>query len=76
MNYKIVAILAAALLALTACEKKGPMEQAGEGIDNAVEDIQDNTSDAIEDMKDKANDVADEIEEGADEVSDKIDDAG
>lgn len=65
MNYKIAAILATAFLILAACEKEGPMEQAGEDIDNAVEDV-----------KDAANEVADEIEEGADEVADKVDDAG
>jgi len=43
------ALLAAALMiTLPGCEKKGPMEEAGEKIDDAVKD----TSKAIEDATD------------------------
>lgn len=54
-----------AFLTLAACEEKGPMEEAGEKIDESVENV-----------KDKAEDAADEVEEGVEEVKDEIDDAG
>lgn len=43
----ILAVVTTAFVALTfaACEKKGPMERAGESIDEAAED----TSDAVKD---------------------------
>lgn len=44
------ALLASALiLTLPGCEKQGPMEEAGEAIDNSIE----NTGDAIEDATDR-----------------------
>lgn len=51
---KITGTIAAALLAstfmlgLTACDDQGPLEEAGEEVDEAVED----TGDAIEDATD------------------------
>lgn len=51
---KISKTIAAALLAgtlmitLSACEKQGPLEEAGEEIDDTIED----TGDAIEDATD------------------------
>ena len=60
---RLVRVLAVALLALLlwGCpEKKGPMEKAGEKIDNAVE----NTGDKIEEA---ADDAGDAIEDAVDE---------
>ena len=34
-------IVVAALLALSACERKGPAEKAGEQIDKAAKDVRD-----------------------------------
>lgn len=36
----------AAALLLAACEQDGPMEEAGENLDEAVEDVQDAADDA------------------------------
>jgi predicted small lipoprotein YifL len=51
---KIRFLLLAMLLALplAACEKKGPMEKAGEQIDEAVEDAGNAVEDACEDAMD------------------------
>ena len=49
---KIFALLAAGLfaVALSACEEQGPVEQAGEAVDNAVEQA----GDAIEEAGEAA----------------------
>jgi len=39
-------------LGLTACEQDGPMENAGEEIDEAVEDVEDSAEDAGDDIDD------------------------
>lgn len=41
-------LVSALLIPLSACEKKGPLEEAGEAIDETVEDA----GDAIEDATD------------------------
>lgn len=51
-----IMMIAGTPLALTACDREGPAERAGEKIDDAAE----KTADKIEDAKDKA---ADKIEE-------------
>lgn len=54
---KLLALsLFASFLALAGCEEKGPMEKAGETIDEAVED----GGDAIEDAADEVEDAADQ----------------
>ncbi len=50
-----VAMAVALLLNLAACEKDGPMEQAGEKVDNAIE----NAGDAIENAGDNVKDATD-----------------
>jgi predicted small lipoprotein YifL len=58
-----LAALAAVLsLGLTACEKKGPVEQAGEEVDEAVNTLKnggkETTGDKLDDAGDKAADAA------------------
>lgn len=62
--------LCASFLALAGCEEKGPMEKAGERVDDAV----DNAGDAMDDAKDAADDAADEMEDAVDDVADEVDD--
>ena len=58
MNKKILSLLAAILIAngvmftLTACEKEGPMEKAGEKIDQATEEVQEEARQAKENVED------------------------
>ena len=68
MNTWIKVLIPLAFLSLAACEEKGPMEKAGEDIDNAVEDARDN----LEDASDEA---ADKIEEGLEEAAEEVDKA-
>lgn len=44
-----------AALALAACEQQGPLEEAGETLDEAAEDVGNAVEDACEDAKDAAN---------------------
>ena len=50
--------LIASLLAITGCEEKGPLEKAGETIDDAVNDSGDALEDAADDVEDAADDAA------------------
>ncbi|GEM_PF-985662 len=53
----IVVILSSAL-ALTACEQDGPMENAGEEIDDAVEEVGDSAEDAADEVEDEVDDAS------------------
>lgn len=62
-------ILSLALL-LAACEQEGPMERAGEEIDEAVAEVDDSAEDAVEEIGDSAEEAADEVEEEIDAAKD------
>lgn len=47
-SFLLILLGAAGAIALTACEKKGPAEKAGEKLDNAVEDAGDKIEDATD----------------------------
>jgi len=53
-------LICALALSVTACEKKGPMEKAGEKVDHAADTIKNGgsepTSDKLQDEADKARD--------------------
>jgi hypothetical protein len=52
----IVAAMLAGLMftGLSACEKEGPAEKAGEAIDDAASDVADEANDTMEAIKEKA----------------------
>jgi predicted small lipoprotein YifL len=61
--------LLALLLALAACEKQGPLERAGEEIDEAVEDVRaggetagNKIDDAVDEVRAAAEDVQKDLE--------------
>jgi len=63
------ALLAATLsLGLAACEDKGPVEQAGEEVDEAVDTIQRGE----ESTENKVDDAVDEAREGAQDAADEV----
>lgn len=66
----LAALLLAAPLALTACEKKGPAERAGEKIDDAAE----KAGEKLEDARDKADDAVDELRAKAEDAMEKVED--
>lgn len=70
MSDKLKLVLAASLLSLTlaACDDKGPLEQAGEEVDEAVDTMKrgeesnaNKADDAIDDLREGAQDAADEV---------------
>lgn len=69
-----LALVALFTLPLTvACDRKeGPMEELGEDIDDAVDEIKDGG----DDLGDKLEDAGDEMKDGADEVKDALDGDG
>jgi hypothetical protein len=59
----------ALLLVLVGCEGQGPLERAGEEVDEAVEDVRNGgetlgnqVDDAVDEVRDGINDAADELE--------------
>jgi predicted small lipoprotein YifL len=55
-------------LGLAACEKKGPMEQAGEEVDEAVDTLkhgEESTSSKVDDAFDEAREAAEDAKEDA-----------
>lgn len=64
------AMLAATLsLGLSACEKKGPVEQAGEEVDEAIDTVKNGGK---ETTADKVDDAMDEAREGAEDAKDEL----
>jgi predicted small lipoprotein YifL len=68
MNVKSLwAIAAAVSLGVAACEKKGPLEQAGEEVDEAVDTMkrggEESTGNKVDDAMDEARDAVDELKE-------------
>ena len=64
------AMLAATLsLGLAACEKKGPVEQAGEEVDEAIDTMKNGGE---ESTKNKVDDAVDEAREGAEDTADEL----
>ena len=58
----------ALLLGLAGCEREGPMERAGEEVDEAF----DTMSEGGESAGDKVDDAIDDLREGADDAADEI----
>jgi predicted small lipoprotein YifL len=72
VNAKVLwsALLAATLsVGMAACEKKGPVEQAGEEVDEAIDTIK-NGGD--ESTSNKVDDAVDEAREGAEDTADEL----
>ena len=56
-----ISILILSMAAFTACESKGPVEKAGEKIDESVQKTTDKAKDVTEAVKDKAEEVGKEV---------------
>jgi hypothetical protein len=65
----LAAIACSLSLGLAACEKKGPIEQAGEEVDEAISTMKNGGE---ETTGSKLDDAADEVREGASDAADKL----
>ena len=66
----LTALLASTLsLGLAACEKKGPLEQAGEEVDEAIDTVRNGGE---ESTANKVDDAIDEAREGANDAADEL----
>lgn len=63
-NLTLPLLLLGGLFGITACEQEGPLEQAGEEIDEAVEDVSQQGDDPINEI----DDALDEVEDAAEDV--------
>lgn len=68
--FTTAALAALFSLGLIACEQKGPLEQAGEEVDEAIDTVQrgeestaNKMDDALDEAREGANDAAEEIKE-------------
>jgi len=62
------AVLLMTLPLFVACEKQGPLERAGEKIDDAVDNIKNDG----ETLGDKIDDAADEVRQGIEDAADEL----
>jgi hypothetical protein len=66
MNLRVIwaALAATAAIGLAACEKEGPIERAGEEVDEAVDTIknggEESTANKVDDALDEAREAVDE----------------
>ena len=65
----LIALVCAMSVGLAACEKKGPLEQAGEEIDEAVDTVKNGGN---ESTANKVDDAIDEAREGASDAADEL----
>jgi len=63
----LAGLLAAMSLGLAACERQGPVERAGEEVDEAVDTLRNGE----ESTANKVDDTVDEVREGAAEATDE-----
>ena len=62
-------LVCALALTVTACEKKGPLEKAGEKVDHTVDTIKNGGHEPVGDS------IKDDVNKARDKVSDAVDDA-
>lgn len=67
-NVILLAALASLTLGMAACEKKGPVEQMGEEVDEAVDTLKHGE----ESTTNKLDDAADEVRGAAENAVDKV----
>lgn len=70
-HFKTIGLAALACtmaLGFSACEKKGPLEQAGEEVDEAV----DTMKNGEESNASKLDDAADDVREGVNDAADEL----
>lgn len=68
-RYKHLAVLAFIALSVAACEKQGPLERAGEEVDEAVDTAKHGGE---ESNANKADDAVDDLREGAKDAADEV----
>ncbi len=70
---RIATIVYAAMLglSLTGCEKKGPVEQAGEEVDEAVDTLKNGKESTATRLDDAGDDIRKGVEDAADELKSK-----
>lgn len=67
-QWKMLVAAGVLSLALSACDDKGPLEQAGEEVDEAI----DTARHGEESNANKADDAVDDLREGAQDAADEV----
>lgn len=58
----VAALLGLGALTLSGCEQEGPMEQAGEQVDDAIDEAQDAAEDARDEVQDAVENARESVE--------------
>jgi predicted small lipoprotein YifL len=61
MKAAIAILFAAMSLGIAGCEKKGPLEEAGDAIEEGIEDVGDDLEDAAEEVEEAAEEAEDAL---------------
>lgn len=72
MNKTLGALTLGALLALTGCEQEGPLERAGEDLDEAMEEM----AEGLERNEGPAERAGERIDEAMEEMGERMERAG
>jgi predicted small lipoprotein YifL len=67
-NLLLAALTCTMVMGITACEEKGPLEQTGEEVDEAI----DTAKNGRESNANKLDDAADEVRDGAGDAADEL----
>jgi F0F1-type ATP synthase membrane subunit b/b' len=68
----VILLLAALGFGVAGCERQGPLEEAGEAIDDGIEDAREELEDAAEEVREAAEEAAEEAEEAAEDAADAL----
>ena len=66
------ALAGSLVLGLAGCDNKGPAEEAGEKLDNAVESVKEAGETAADKVTDAAQDAKEEVKEAASDVKEAV----
>ena len=72
-NLWLIAMTVLTMAFATGCEQDGPMEELGENMDNAVEDVRDSGSEMGDEMENAVGELAEGVEDACEDVKDGMD---
>lgn len=72
-KFLLIALAGLSMAVATGCEEEGPMEEFGESMDNAVEDVRDSGSEMGREMEHAVDEMSEGVEDACEEIKDGMD---
>lgn len=69
----LIAMTSLTMAVATGCEEDGPMEELGESMDSAVEDVRDTGSEMGNEMEHAVDEMREGVEDACEELKDGVD---